>query len=121
VYQPVPDGTDAPVQIGDDETSRTTLTDECNDLITGDSTAACTVAEFKAMKQRFDQEREERVRERRQLEDTVSDLRRRLDASEEERRQKDAQLTHLLTDQRVKNNVPPARRLLHRLFGGQSE
>lgn len=43
---------------------------------------------------------EERQRERRQLEDTIADLRRRLDASDEERRQKDQQLTALLTDQR---------------------
>lgn len=43
---------------------------------------------------------DERQRERRQLEDTIADLRRRLDASEEERRQKDQQLTALLTDQR---------------------
>lgn len=43
---------------------------------------------------------EERERERRQLEDTIADLRRRLDTSEEERRQKDQQLTALLTDQR---------------------
>lgn len=43
---------------------------------------------------------EERERERRQLEETIADLRRRLDTSEEERRQKDQQLTALLTDQR---------------------
>lgn len=44
--------------------------------------------------------REERERERRQLEETITDLRRRLDASEEERRQSQQQLTALLTDQR---------------------
>jgi hypothetical protein len=76
---------------------------------------------------------EERQRERRQLEDTISDLRRRLDASEEERRMKDQQLTALLTDQRPKEPDPPMpveesepatreapkrRGLLTRLLGG---
>lgn len=49
---------------------------------------------------------EERQRERRQLEETISDLRRRLDTSEEERRQKDQQLTALLTDQRQREAAP---------------
>lgn len=76
---------------------------------------------------------EERQRERRQLEDTISDLRRRLDSSEEERRMKDQQLTALLTDQRPKEPDPPTpvdeprpapqeapkrRGLLTRLLGG---
>jgi excisionase family DNA binding protein len=119
-YLPLPEGTDAPVQAMDDETSRTTSTDERNGLIVGNSTSvAYTVAELEALKRELNQEREERARERRQLEDTVSDLRRRLDVSEEERRQKDAQLTHLLTDQREKNDgPPPPRGLLQRLFGG---
>ncbi|MHB0704113.1 hypothetical protein ACX4MT_10725 [Roseomonas mucosa] len=107
VYPPIPEGTDAPVQDTDDETSRTALTDERNGLKSGDAPAvARTVAEMEAVKRQLDQEREERARERRQLEETVSDLRRRLDASEEERRQKDTQLTHLLTDQRQKEEAP---------------
>jgi excisionase family DNA binding protein len=119
VYQPLPEGIDASVQTGDDETSRTTSTDERNGLMTGDNSTSVVVAELEAIKRQLNQECEERARERRQLEDTVSDLRRRLDASEEERRQKDAQLTHLLTDQREKHDgPPPPRGLLHRLFGG---
>ena len=119
VYPPLPEGIDASVQTGDDETSRTTSTDERNGLMTGDNSTSVAVAELEAMKRQLNQECEERARERRQLEDTVSDLRRRLDASEEERRQKDAQLTHLLTDQREKHDgPPPPRGLLHRLFGG---
>jgi septal ring factor EnvC (AmiA/AmiB activator) len=55
--------------------------------------------------------RDERERERRQLEETIADLRRRLDASEEERRQNQQQLTALLTDQRSQEEkgreVPP--------------
>jgi hypothetical protein len=72
------------------------------------------------MKRELEQEREERARERRQLEETVGDLRRRLDASEEERRQKDTQLTHLLTDQREKAVTPPEKPqgLITRLLGG---
>ena len=119
VYPPLPEGTDASVQTGDDETSRTTSTDERSGLMTGDNSISVAVAELEAIKRQLNQEREERARERRQLEDTVSDLRRRLDASEEERRHKDAQLTHLLTDQREKHVAPPPPRgLLQRLFGG---
>ena len=116
VYPPLPEGADASVQTRDDETPRTIATDERNGLINSPRAA---VKEFEFLKRQLSQEREERARERRQLEDTVSDLRRRLDASEEERRQKDAQLTHLLTDQREKHDgPPPPRGLLHRLFGG---
>lgn len=65
---------------------------------------------------------EERERERRQLEETIADLRRRLDSSEEERRKKDQQLTALLTDQRPKEPAPPEpeppKGFLRRLFGG---
>ncbi len=46
--------------------------------------------------------REERERERQQLQAVVDDLRRRLDEAERERRDKDRQLTALLTDQRAK-------------------
>jgi septal ring factor EnvC (AmiA/AmiB activator) len=119
VYPPLPEGADAPVQSRDDETSRTIATDERNGLIISDNGSSVAVKELEFLKRQLSQEREERARERRQLEDTVSDLRRRLDASEEERRQKDSQLTHLLTDQREKNdNPPPPRGLLQRLFGG---
>lgn len=106
VYPPLSEGTDAPVQDGD-EASRITSTDKRNGLKSDDAlTVARTVAELDAVKRELDQEREERARERRQLEETVGDLRRRLDASEEERRQKDTQLTHLLTDQRKKEEAP---------------
>lgn len=64
---------------------------------------------------------EERERERRQLEETIADLRRRLDASEQERRQKDQQLTALLTDQRPKEPAPaepePPKGFFRRFFG----
>ena len=67
---------------------------------------------------------QERDRERRQLEETISDLRRRLDASEEERRKKDQQLTALLTDQREKEAQPalpaPRRGFWARLFDSGS-
>jgi hypothetical protein len=52
------------------------------------------------LRTQLEQEREERQRERVQLEGTIDDLRRRLDAEAEERRR----LTALLTDQRP--NVP---------------
>ncbi|WP_034998010.1 helix-turn-helix domain-containing protein [Beijerinckia mobilis] len=58
--------------------------------------------ELEEMRRERDKEVEERSRERRSAEDTISDLRRRLDSSEEERRKKDTQVTHLLTDQREK-------------------
>lgn len=65
---------------------------------------------------------EERERERRQLEETIADLRRRLDTSEQERRQKDQQLTALLADQRPKEPAPqepePPRGFFRRLFWG---
>lgn len=50
---------------------------------------------------------EQTDRERRQLQNTIEDLRNRLDQSEEERRKSQAQLTALLTDQRQKAEVPP--------------
>lgn len=107
VYPPLSEGTDAPVQNGDDEAPRIAPTDERNGLKSSDTlTVVRTVAELEAVRRQLDQEREERARERRQLEETVGDLRRRLDASEEERRQKDTQLTHLLTDQRKKEETP---------------
>ena len=120
VYPSTPDETDASAHETDDETSRTTSKEVRNGLISGDArTGTRTVAELEAMKRELEQEREERARERRQLEDTVSDLRRRLDASEEERRQKDTQLTHLLTDQREKAAAPgKPRGLITRLLSG---
>ena len=51
---------------------------------------------------------QERERERRQLEQTIEDLRRRLDAESEERRT----LTLMLTDQRPKKKT-----VLNRIFG----
>ncbi len=50
---------------------------------------------------------EQTERERRQLQNTIEDLRNRLDQSEEERRKSQAQLTALLTDQRQKAEAPP--------------
>lgn len=44
--------------------------------------------------------REERDRERRQLQDTIDDLRHRLDEAEGERRRVQAQMTSLVTDRR---------------------
>jgi excisionase family DNA binding protein len=110
VYPPLPEGTDAPVQDGEDEAPRTTSADERNWLDSGGtSTVARTAMELQVLKRELERQREERDRERRQLEESVSDLRRRLDASEEERRQKDAQLTHLLTDQRQKKEADASR------------
>jgi hypothetical protein len=58
-------------------------------------------------------------RERRQLQDTIDDLRRRLDQSEEERRRTQTQLTALLTDQRQKEAPPaPPKSFWQRLFTG---
>jgi septal ring factor EnvC (AmiA/AmiB activator) len=70
---------------------------------TGVNTAAHTPDLAREIAQKEEQLaalRDERERERRQLEETIADLRRRLDASEEERRQNQQQLTALLTDQR---------------------
>lgn len=50
---------------------------------------------------------EQTERERRQLQNTIEDLRSRLDQSEEERRKTQAQLTALLTDQRQRTEAPP--------------
>src|SRR3712207_503097 len=83
VYPPVPEGTSAPVQEGDDETPRTISTGERNALNFGDTrTDACTVAELEALKRELEREKEERARERRQQEETIADLRKRLDSSE---------------------------------------
>jgi hypothetical protein len=110
VYAPVPEGTNASVQEGDDDTPRTILTGERNALNFADTrTDARTAAALEALKRELQQEKEERGRERRQQEETIADLRKRLDSSEEERRQKDAQLTHLLTDQREKEPPAPPR------------
>ena len=100
VYAPVPEGTSAPVQEGDDETPRTISTGERNALNFADTrTDARTTAELEALKRELEREKEERERERRDKDATIADLRTRLDASEEERRRKDTQLTALLTDQ----------------------
>lgn len=63
---------------------------------------------------RLRQVQEERERERRQLEDTISDLRSRLDASEAERRQMTERVTALLTDQRGRTETQ-TRSWWHRL------
>jgi hypothetical protein len=58
---------------------------------------AAETAETAVLRAQLEQEREERQRERVQLEGTIDDLRRRLDAEGEERRR----LTAILTDQRT--------------------
>jgi uncharacterized protein YhaN len=60
---------------------------------TGDGTAA--------LRLRLAELQQERERERNDKESVIADLRQRLDASEEERRKVQAQLTALLTDQRL--------------------
>ena len=57
--------------------------------------------------------REERERERHQLEKTIEDLRRRLDEAEQERRQMTEQLTGLLTHQQKQKSpqTPPQGRI----------
>lgn len=57
--------------------------------------------------------REERERERRQLEQTIEDLRRRLDEADRERRQMTEQLTGLLTHQQKQKKAG----FWERLFG----
>ncbi len=76
LYAPLPEGTDETVREGGDETSRTASTDGRNALNDKDGVGvARTVAELEALKRELEQEREERARERRQLEDSLSDLR----------------------------------------------
>jgi excisionase family DNA binding protein len=89
-----------------------------------------TAGETALLRVQLEQERQERQRERVQLEGTIDDLRRRLDREAEERRR----LTALLTDQRAKPSdvivppppetapaaiepTPPQRKGWRRLFG----
>ena len=67
--------------------------------------------------ERIKQLEEERARERKQFEDTISDLRKRLDDEASERRK----LTALLTHQKREQEEPPAPndRLLKKLFRGK--
>jgi DNA-binding transcriptional MerR regulator len=58
-----------------------------------------TSTETALLRVQLEKEREERLRERAQLEGTIDDLRRRLDSEGEERRR----LTALLTDKRAKS------------------
>ena len=79
VYAPMPEGTSASVQEGDDDTPRTTSTSERNTLNFGNTrTDARTAAELEALKRELEREKEERGRERRQQEETIADLRKRL-------------------------------------------
>ncbi len=64
--------------------------------------------ETRVLEAKLEALQEERERERRQLEQTIEDLRRRLDAESEERRN----LTLMLTDQRPKKKT-----VLNRIFG----
>lgn len=76
-----------------------------------------TADEAAALRREMARVEEERERERRQLQETIDDLRRRLDGEAEERRR----LTLLLTDQRAKETPPapePPRGFLRRLLGG---
>lgn len=73
-------------------------------------------AKFEAVAQENAVLKEQHERERRQLQDTLNDLRRRLDQSEEERRRTQTQLTALLTDQREKEKQGP-RSFWHWLTG----
>ena len=59
-------------------------------------------AETVDLRLRLEELRQERERERAQLQDRIDDLTQRLDREGEERRQAQAQLTALLTDQREK-------------------
>jgi septal ring factor EnvC (AmiA/AmiB activator) len=74
---------------------------------------------IEAQDEKIRQIEQQSERERRQLQDTIDDLRRRLDQSEEERRRTQTQLTALLTDQRQKEALPaPPRSFWQRLFTG---
>ena len=117
---PIASGDAALVQNKGTAPSRITSSDAPKPLQTGDASPdAQQLLRIEALQQEISREREERDRERKQLEETVIDLRRRLDASEEERRQKDSQLTHLLTDQSKKEEASPRRRsLVERMLGG---
>ena len=65
---------------------------------------------------KFEALKEERERERQQLEKTIEDLRQRLDDESGERRR----LTRLLTNEREHKPAPPKTRLWGRLFGNAS-
>lgn len=71
-YAPLPEGVDVTVRDGGDETSRIALASGRNSLNHRDTP---TAAQLDAVKRELEQEREERARERRQLEDTLGDLR----------------------------------------------
>jgi len=58
-----------------------------------------TAADTHGLRQEVERLREERERERQQLQETITDLRRRLDQSEAERRETQGKLTALLTHQ----------------------
>ena len=62
------------------------------------------------LKAKLEALQEERERERRQLEQTIEDLRRRLDAESEERRNLTLMLTH-------QTEAPKKKTVLNRLFG----
>jgi excisionase family DNA binding protein len=62
-----------------------------------------TTAETDILRAQLEQERQERQRERVQLEGTIDDLRKRLDREGEERRK----LTAILTDQRAQAIITP--------------
>lgn len=116
----------APVQNKHDETSRTGAKDEDKPLQRSakpeDATRGAHQVTIDALKRQIETAEEERNRERRQLEGTISDLRGRLDQSETERRATAVQLTALLTDQTAKAEAAIARpvvkrSLWHRLVG----
>jgi len=71
-----------------------------------------TVESARSLRQEVKRLREERERERQQLQETITDLRRRLDQSETERREAQGKLTALLTHQPEQQQetapVPPS-------------
>ena len=121
VFPAVADSDAASMQEEEDAPSCITLEDGGKPLKLRDALAdAQRVARIEALERELELVRTSNDSFRRQSDETISDLRRRLDASEEERRQKDTQLTHLLTDQRQKEQaapLPPRRKFL-RLFSG---
>jgi excisionase family DNA binding protein len=84
-------------------------------------TIHATEDDVAALRTLLDELRQERERERRQLEGVIDDLRNRLDSVDEERRTTLRQLTALLTDRRATpaeaDDAPPPAKRRWRLWG----
>ncbi|MBV8401851.1 MAG: hypothetical protein JOZ17_24485 [Acetobacteraceae bacterium] len=84
-------------------------------------TIHATEDDVTALRTLLDELRQERERERRQLEGVIDDLRNRLDSVDEERRTTLRQLTALLTDRRATpieaNDATPPVKRRWRLWG----